>query len=60
MNGNRHDLQNLNSGGEEELSSVTLTVQLNSGYNDIRMGNNYGWAPNVDRFTLTKTENIGK
>ncbi len=55
-----HSLLNLNSGGEEELSSVTLMVQLNSGYNDIRMGNDYGWAPDVDRFTLTKIGNNDK
>lgn len=33
---------------------VTVPVRLKPGYNVIRMGNNYNWAPDIDNFILKK------
>ncbi|MDD3039354.1 alpha-galactosidase [Bacteroides sp.] len=35
-------------------NQITVPVELKPGYNVIRMGNSYNWAPDVDYFTLTK------
>lgn len=35
---------------------VTVPVELKPGYNVVRMCNSYNWAPDIDRFTLTKVE----
>ena len=32
--------------------SITVPVTLKPGYNVVRMGNSYNWAPDIDRFTL--------
>ena len=54
VNGMEHEMEGLNSGGEDELREASCTVVLNSGYNNIRMGNRFGWAPDVDMFILKK------
>lgn len=33
---------------------VTVPVELKPGYNVVRMGNSYNWAPDVDKFVLAK------
>lgn len=38
----------------DEHAQITTTVQLKPGFNNIRIGNSYNWAPDVDCFTLTK------
>ena len=35
-------------------NKITVPVELKAGYNTIRMGNSYNWAPDIDCFTLTK------
>ena len=35
-------------------NEITVPVELKAGYNTIRMGNSYNWAPDIDCFTLTK------
>lgn len=52
VNGMEYEMEGLNSGGEDELREASCTIVLNSGYNNIRMGNRFGWAPDVDCFTL--------
>ena len=52
VNGMEYEIEGLNSGGEDELREASCTIVLNSGYNNIRMGNHFGWAPDVDCFTL--------
>lgn len=54
VNGEKHELAGLVSGGEDKVSTVTLPVTLAEGYNCIRMGNDFGWAPDIDCFTLQK------
>lgn len=41
-------------GEDEKHSQITIPVELKTGYNTIRMGNSYNWAPDIDCFTLTK------
>lgn len=41
------------SGGWETVSAAALTVQLNAGANNIRLDNSSGWAPNIDKITIT-------
>lgn len=39
---------------DDEHHQITIPVELKPGYNTIRMGNSYNWAPDIDRFTLAK------
>lgn len=38
----------------QEFASVTIPIKLNSGYNTIRMGSPFCWAPDIDCFTLKR------
>lgn len=52
VNGVKMEIKNLNS--NKEVKSVTIPVSLNRGMNVVRMGNDFGWAPEIDCFTLAK------
>ena len=52
VNGKRHESAGLFSGGEDSVATITMPITLKAGYNNIRMGNNFGWAPDIDCFTL--------
>ncbi len=52
VNGIKTEITNLIS-GKGKKASVTVPVILNKGYNVIRMGNSYAWAPDIDCFTLS-------
>lgn len=54
VNGKYYALDQLASGGDDKVSTITLSVHLQPGNNLIKMGNRYGWAPDIDKFTLTK------
>ena len=41
-------------GEDDKHNQITIPVDLKAGYNHIRMGNSYNWAPDIDCFTLTK------
>ena len=41
-------------GEDNNHNEITVPVELKAGYNTIRMGNSYNWAPDIDCFTLTK------
>lgn len=56
VNGIKTELKGLNSGGKDEVSSVTIPVTLAAGNNTISMGNSYGWAPDIDCFRLSKRD----
>lgn len=56
INGNKTEIKNLHS--PNQVKSVTIPVTLKRGYNKVRMGNNFGWAPDIDRFTLSKEVSI--
>ena len=36
----------------DKISSVTVKIKLKPGYNIIRMGSSYCWAPDIDCFYL--------
>lgn len=52
VNGKKHVLTGLCSGAEDSTAAVSLHVALNEGYNEVRMGNSLGTAPDIDMFTL--------
>ena len=52
VNGTETVLKDLNS--NKEVKSITIPVTLQKGYNTVRMGNDFGWAPDIDRFTLSR------
>ena len=52
VNGTKTVLKDLNS--NKEMKSITIPVTLQKGYNTVRMGNDFGWAPDIDRFTLSR------
>lgn len=37
-----------------KIASVTVPVRLQAGFNRVRMGNPYGWTPDLDGFTLKR------
>ena len=41
------------TGGWDTIGSVTVNLTLNAGSNTIRLGNATGWAPDLDRITVT-------
>ena len=41
-------------GEDNGHNQITVPVELKAGYNTIRMGNSYNWAPDIDCFTLKK------
>lgn len=43
--------------GTDVTARVTVSVQLKAGYNTIRMGSPYCWAPDIDCFRLKRTSN---
>jgi hypothetical protein len=42
-----------NSGGWDTVTSVTTTLNLNAGANTLRIANPAGWAPDIDRITVS-------
>lgn len=58
VNGTRHDLRATAS--RRGVADISVRVALQPGLNDIRMGNSFGWAPDIDRFTLTPANNQKK
>ncbi|WP_302614120.1 CBM35 domain-containing protein, partial [uncultured Bacteroides sp.] len=39
---------------DDNHHQLSIPVELKAGYNVVRMGNSYNWAPDIDCFTLTK------
>ena len=56
VNGKKHVLNGLYSGGKDELAVATISVDLLPGYNTITMSNDFAEAPDIDCFTLTRSE----
>ncbi|MDR0937786.1 MAG: alpha-galactosidase [Mediterranea sp.] len=51
VNGERQAaVDNLDSKGS--IDTVTVPINLRPGYNQVRLGNNYGWAPDIDRIRI--------
>ncbi len=45
-------VKDMNSGSVSTLNSRTITVELNKGYNTIRISNATGWLPDIDKIQL--------
>ena len=54
VNGTRTSFSNLNTDRSKGVQTVELAVELQPGYNTIRMGSRLTWAPDIDCFTLIK------
>lgn len=54
VNGTLHELPSLDSGGEDVPQTMVLPIRLVPGFNNVRLGNRFGWAPDIDCFTLKK------
>lgn len=52
INGKEEKLANLNSGGWKTIASASLKVNLNKGYNVVRISNSTGWAPDIDKIEI--------
>lgn len=48
------EMKTLNSGDKDKMATITVPVTLVEGDNVVRMGNNFGWAPDIDCFKLQK------
>lgn len=46
-------LNTLPDNGEKKLATISIPIHLKPGYNIVRMGSSYCWAPDIDCFTLT-------
>lgn len=56
VNGRTTLLRQIERDRTKGLCRVSLPVRLNPGYNTVRMGSSYTWAPDIDCFTLRKIE----
>lgn len=54
VNGKKIVVGDLNSDPKAGLSLITIPVELNKGYNVVRMCSSYCWAPDIDCFSLKK------
>ena len=54
VNGTEYVLENLNSGDYNKPAVATITVNLKPGYNEVSMGCDYAWGPDLDKFELKK------
>lgn len=54
VNGTRTSFSNLNTDRSKGVQTVEFAVELQPGYNTIRMGSRLTWAPDIDCFTLIK------
>lgn len=54
VNGQKQTIKDLKAANMNDRQTLTIPVTLKAGYNDVRMGNGYDWAPDIDCFTLEK------
>jgi hypothetical protein len=54
VNGTEYVLEKLNSGDYNKPAVATITVNLKPGYNEVSMGCDYAWGPDLDKFELKK------
>lgn len=52
VNGNSQLVEQLETDENQGLCTLTVPVELKPGYNNVRMGSAYCWAPDIDCFTL--------
>ena len=54
VNGVEQVLTGLNSGDYNKPATATISVTLKPGYNEVSMGCDYAWGPDIDKFELKK------
>lgn len=54
VNGTEYVLEKLNSGDYNKPAIARLDVNLKSGYNEVSIGCDYAWAPDIDKIELRK------
>ena len=54
VNGTRTGFNNLETDRSKGVQKVELTIELQPGYNVIRIGSRYTWAPDLDCFAILK------
>lgn len=54
VNGVKTVVDSFRTAGEGEASFASIQVDLEKGYNCIRIGNSYNWAPDLDCFRLVR------
>ena len=54
VNGVEQVLTALNSGNWNKPTTATINVTLKPGYNEVSMGCDYAWGPDIDKFELKK------
>jgi hypothetical protein len=57
VNGKSTLLTDLNSGRKGVVAKKSLTVELNKGYNTLRISNAYDWAPDIDKIEINLNNN---
>jgi hypothetical protein len=58
INGKDTLLSNLNSGGFSNFKSITCSININKGYNIIRLTNSTGSIPDIDKIHIDLNKNI--
>ena len=56
VNGNRTTISNLETDCSKGVSVVEIPVELNKGYNVVRIGSRYTWTPDLDCLVLETVE----
>lgn len=56
VNGNRTTISNLETDRSKGVSVVEIPVELNKGYNVIRIGSRYTWTPDLDCLVIETAE----
>lgn len=56
VNGNRTTISNLETDRSKGVSVVEIPVELNKGYNVIRIGSRYTWTPDLDCLVVEAVE----
>lgn len=54
VNGTRTDFKNLETNRSKGMQKVEFMIELQPGYNVIRMGSRLTWTPDIDCFTIEK------
>lgn len=54
VNDRKYTIDRVETDPSKGLTVVTVPVELKAGYNVVRMGSDYTWAPDIDCFTLER------
>ncbi|MDR2954735.1 MAG: alpha-galactosidase [Prevotella sp.] len=57
VNGKEYKLENLKSGSTNTIASTSIDINLKKGQNVIRLSNDRGWTPDIDKIELVLLSN---